>query len=160
MNEQPHANRPSRRAAAAAEQGLYMISVAASLAGMHPQTLRIYEQRRLIAPQRTPKGTRLYSDANVRTLRRIQEMTDEGMNLAGVERVFDVEARLARAHRRIAALERQIEQARAEAAREIERIRRANRAELVVYRPPSTALARSTQIPIKRPISPESEQES
>ncbi|MBJ7459382.1 MAG: MerR family transcriptional regulator, partial [Thermoleophilaceae bacterium] len=65
------------------KQGLYMISVAASLAGVHPQTLRIYEQRRLIQPTRTPKGTRLYSDENVETLRRIQELTDEGMNLAG-----------------------------------------------------------------------------
>lgn len=157
MNEQPHDGGPRR--VGAERQGLYMISVAASLAGMHPQTLRIYEQRRLIAPQRTPKGTRLYSDENVRTLRRIQEMTDEGMNLAGVERVFDIEARLARAQRRIASLERQLEQTRAEALREIERIRRASRAELVVYKPQSTELARPTQIPIQRPTDTDPEQE-
>ena len=81
---------------ASRSQGLYMISVAASLAGVHPQTLRIYEQRHLIQPTRTPKGTRLYSDENVETLRRIQELTDEGMNLAGVQRVFDMEAQIAR----------------------------------------------------------------
>lgn len=141
-----------------------MISVAASLAGMHPQTLRIYEQRRLISPERTPKGTRLYSDENVRTLRRIQELTDEGMNLAGVERVFDVEARLARAQRRIASLERQLEQTRVEMFNEIERIRRSQRAELVLYRPPGTALApirpARTQIPVQRPNPRDAEQEN
>lgn len=117
-------------------EGLYMISVAAELAGVHPQTLRIYEQRQLIQPRRTPKGTRLYSDENVQTLRRIQQLTDEGMNLAGVERVFDMEAQLARMQRRIASLERQLDQVRAEAIAEIERIRRAGRAEIVPYKPP------------------------
>lgn len=131
--------------------GLYMISVAASLAGMHPQTLRIYEQRRLITPRRTPKGTRLYTDENVRALRRIQEFTDEGMNLAGVQRVLDMEARLGRMQRRIASLERQLEQTRAEALAEIERAHRAHRAELVVYRPPVTAVGRPTRIHVKRP---------
>lgn len=125
--------------------GLYMISVAASLAGVHPQTLRIYEQRRLIQPTRTPKGTRLYSDENVETLRRIQELTDEGMNLAGVERVFDMEAQIARMHRRIASLERQLDQTRAEALAEINRIRRANRAEIVRYQPPQPI-----RIPVRR----------
>lgn len=125
--------------------GLYMISVAATLAGMHPQTLRIYEQRKLVQPTRTPKGTRLYSDENVETLRRIQELTDEGMNLAGVERVFAMEAQIARMHRRIASLERQLEQTRAEAIAEIERVRRAGRAEIVRYQPPQPTL-----IPIKR----------
>lgn len=126
-------------------EGLYMISVAASLAGVHPQTLRIYEQRRLIQPTRTPKGTRLYSDENVETLRRIQELTDEGMNLAGVERVFDMEAQIARMHRRIASLERQLERTRAEALAEIDRIRHANRAEIVRYQPPQP-----TRIPVFR----------
>ena len=126
-----------------------MISVAASLAGVHPQTLRIYEQRRLIQPTRTPKGTRLYSDENVETLRRIQELTDEGMNLAGVERVFDMEAQIARMHRRILSLEKQLEQTRAEAIAEIERIRREGRAEIVPYRPPQP-----TRIPVVRPEDP------
>lgn len=137
------------------EQGLYMISVAARLAGMHPQTLRIYEQRRLIEPKRTPKGTRLYSDENVETLRRIQELTDEGMNLAGVERVFDLEAQLARMQRRIISLERQVDQVRAEAIAEIERVRRAGRAELVRYRPPQPV-----RIPIRRPEEPDDEEEA
>ena len=69
-----------------------MISVAAELAGMHPQTLRIYEARGLIKPKRSPKNTRLYSQEDVERLRRIQELTTElGMNLAGVERVFELE---------------------------------------------------------------------
>lgn len=126
--------------------GLYMISVAAELAGVHPQTLRIYEQRRLIQPTRTPKGTRLYSDENVRTLRRIQELTDEGMNLAGVERVFDLEAQLARMQRRVASLERQLDQVRVEALAEIDRVRRAGRAEIVRYQPPQPV-----RISIQRP---------
>lgn len=117
-------------------EGLYMISVAAELAGVHPQTLRIYEQRRLIQPTRTPKGTRLYSDENVERLRRIQELTDEGMNLAGVERVFELEAQIARMQRRVISLERQLEQVRAEAIAEINRIRREGRAEIVRYQPP------------------------
>lgn len=128
------------------KQGLYMISVAASLAGVHPQTLRIYEERHLIQPTRTPKGTRLYSDENVETLRRIQELTEEGMNLAGVQRVFEMDARIARMARRIVSLERQLEQTRAEALVEIDRIRRAGRAEIVRYRPPQP-----TRIPVKRP---------
>ena len=139
----------------AQREGLYMISVAASLAGVHPQTLRIYEQRRLIQPTRTPKGTRLYSDENVETLRRIQELTDEGMNLAGVERVFAMESQIARMHRRIASLERQLEQTRAEALAEIDRIRRANRAEIVRYQPPQP-----TRIPVFRKESDTAESET
>lgn len=134
--------------------GLYMISVAAELAGVHPQTLRVYEQRRLIQPTRTPKGTRLYSDENVQTLRRIQALTDEGMNLAGVERVFDLEGQLARMQRRIASLERQLDQSRAEALAEIERIRRAGRAEIVRYQPPQP-----TRIPIQREANKKKEAE-
>jgi MerR family transcriptional regulator/heat shock protein HspR len=125
--------------------GVYMISVAAELAGVHPQTLRVYEQRRLIEPERTPKGTRLYSDENVETLRRIQDLVAEGMNLAGVERVFDLENQLARMGRRIASLERQLEQTRLAAAEEIARVRREGRAEIVRYRPPQP-----TRIPITR----------
>src|SRR2546426_3945247 len=74
------------------ERGVFMISVAAELAGMHPQTLRIYESRGLIKPQRSPKKTRLYSRRDVERLRRIQELTTEvGLNLAGVERVLELE---------------------------------------------------------------------
>src|SRR6201747_1412337 len=73
------------------EQGVFMISVAAELAEMHPQTLRMYEQRGLIAPKRSPKNTRLYSQRDVERLRRIQEMTAQGLNLVGVETVLALE---------------------------------------------------------------------
>src|ERR1700716_3619286 len=89
------------------DRGVFMISVAAELAEMHPQTLRMYEARGLIEPQRSPKGTRLYSTEDVERLRRIQEMTAElGMNLAGVERVFELEEQLAAMAAKVAALER------------------------------------------------------
>jgi MerR family transcriptional regulator/heat shock protein HspR len=78
------------------DQGVFMISVAAELAEMHPQTLRIYEQRGLIAPKRSPKNTRLYSQRDVERLRRIQQMTAEGLNLAGVEMVLALEGQVQR----------------------------------------------------------------
>ena len=94
------------------EQGVFMISVAAELAEMHPQTLRTYEERGLIAPKRSPKNTRLYSQRDVERLRRIQQMTHEGLNLAGVETVLALEAQVqklradvARLRDRIAELE-------------------------------------------------------
>ena len=76
------------------DQGVFMISVAAELAHMHPQTLRVYEARGLIQPKRSPKNTRLYSQRDVERLRRIQQLTAEGLNLAGVERVLTLERRL------------------------------------------------------------------
>jgi MerR family transcriptional regulator, heat shock protein HspR len=76
------------------DRGVFMISVAAELAHMHPQTLRMYEARGLIQPKRSPKNTRLYSQRDVERLRRIQELTAEGLNLAGVERVLALERRL------------------------------------------------------------------
>jgi MerR family transcriptional regulator/heat shock protein HspR len=76
------------------ERGVFMISVAAELAEMHPQTLRMYEARGLIHPQRSPKNTRLYSQRDVERLRRIQQMTAEGLNLVGVETVLTLEERL------------------------------------------------------------------
>src|SRR6195952_6065403 len=89
------------------DRGVFMISVAAELAEMHPQTLRMYETRGLIEPQRSPKGTRLYSQADVERLRRIQEMTTElGLNLAGVERVLELETKLEHLTRRYSATER------------------------------------------------------
>jgi MerR family transcriptional regulator/heat shock protein HspR len=77
------------------EQGVFMISVAAELAHMHPQTLRMYEARGLIHPKRSPKNTRLFSQRDVALLRRIQQLTAEGLNLAGVEKVLTLERRLA-----------------------------------------------------------------
>jgi MerR family transcriptional regulator/heat shock protein HspR len=129
------------------DRGVFMISVAAELAEMHPQTLRMYEARGLIEPKRSPKGTRLYSQADVERLRRIQEMTsDLGMNLAGVEKVFELEDELDRLQRKVAAMERRAEQLQHEIETreaEIERleeIRRSVRAELVRYEPPGTSL--------------------
>jgi MerR family transcriptional regulator, heat shock protein HspR len=87
------------------EQGVFMISVAAQLAEMHPQTLRIYEQRGLIAPKRSPKNTRLYSQRDVERLRRIQEMTAQGLNLVGVETVLGLEEQVAKLKRRVEELE-------------------------------------------------------
>jgi len=76
------------------DQGVFMISVAAELAHMHPQTLRVYEARGLIQPKRSPKNTRLYSQRDVERLQRIQRLTAEGLNLAGVEKVLTLERRL------------------------------------------------------------------
>ena len=120
---------------------VYMISVAAELAGMHPQTLRIYEQRGLIEPDRSPKGTRRYSQADVERLRRIQALTTElGMNLAGVERVFELEEELEGMRRRMDRMERRAEQMRKEFEEEVARVRRSFRREIVRYQPPEQAL--------------------
>ncbi len=87
------------------EQGVFMISVAAELAEMHPQTLRMYETRGLIAPKRSPKNTRLYSRRDVERLRRIQEMTAQGLNLVGVETVLALEEQVAKLKERVEELE-------------------------------------------------------
>ena len=143
-------------------RGVYMISVAAELAAMHPQTLRIYESRGLITPQRSPKGTRLYSQEDVDRLRRIQELTSElGMNLAGVERVFELEQELERMRRRMERLEREAETTRRKLEQEVDRVRRSFKAELVPYTGPRTramvparahaAGVRRFRVPIERP---------
>ena len=127
-------------------RGVFMISVAAELAEMHPQTLRMYEQRGLIQPQRSPKGTRLYSQEDVERLRRIQEMTTElGLNLAGVERVLALEIELQRAQHRLAQLEQRSAQLRAEMEQEMEVVRRSVRAEIVHVRH-STAMVRASDV--------------
>ena len=141
--EQParRTRRTTTRVEVSADRGVFMISVAAELAEMHPQTLRMYEARGLIEPKRSPKGTRLYSQRDVERLRRIQEMTAElGLNLAGVERVLELEARLERAERRAKAAESEAaawraecEAVRQEAAVEVERARRAAKGELIPY---------------------------
>ena len=117
----------------ATDRGVFMISVAAELANMHPQTLRMYEVRGLIEPRRSPKGTRLYSQEDVEKLRRIQEMTAElGLNLAGVERVLDLERELEGMHERIEELEVEALQSQLRLAEEMEQLRRSFRAELAV----------------------------
>lgn len=103
---------------------VYVISVAAELAGVHPQTLRIYERKGLVEPARTGGGSRRYSDADIAQLRRIQDLTNEGLNLAGVKMVLELEAE-------VAELRRQLEEARVERDRAVEQVRRQYRRDLV-----------------------------
>jgi MerR family transcriptional regulator, heat shock protein HspR len=129
----PRGQRTTTRVTVSSRRGVFMISVAAELAEMHPQTLRMYEARGLIEPKRSPKGTRLYSQEDVERLRRIQEMTAEmGMNLAGVERVFELEEQLEAMTRKVAGLERRAKELKAEVER-LEALRRELRAEIVPY---------------------------
>jgi MerR family transcriptional regulator/heat shock protein HspR len=124
-------------------RGVYMISVAAELAGMHPQTLRIYESRGLITPKRSAGKTRLYSHEDVERLRRIQELTSKlGMNLAGVEKVFELEEELEKMRTRMDRLQAKTTELEQEMADEIERVKRQFRAEIVRYEPPGSALTR------------------
>jgi MerR family transcriptional regulator, heat shock protein HspR len=128
-------------------RGVFMISVAAELADMHPQTLRMYEQRGLIEPKRSPKGTRLYSQEDVERLRRIQEMTTElGLNLAGVERVLELEEQLERATRRMEALEKRSAEMRAEMEAEMQQVRNSLRAEIVPYVDSGTDIVRARDV--------------
>ena len=99
-------------------RAVYVISVAAELAGMHPQTLRIYERKGLVEPERTGGGSRRYSDADIALLSRIQELTNEGLNLAGVKRVLELETQVTELERRLGAAEARTNSAVAEAHRE------------------------------------------
>jgi MerR family transcriptional regulator, heat shock protein HspR len=118
------------------ERPRYMISIAAELVGMHPQTLRIYESKGLIRPRRTPGGTRLYSEADVERLQLIQQLTTElGLNLAGVEHVLRLEDELNKMQRRMQRLEREMRQA-------IDEIHRHYKRELVVWQPPTELVPR------------------
>jgi MerR family transcriptional regulator, heat shock protein HspR len=137
------------------ERGVFMISVAADLAEMHPQTLRMYEARGLITPKRSPKNTRLYSQADVELLRRIQRMTsEEGLNLAGVETVLELEQRLERMRAEIARMRKRAAAMEARMTEELERLRRSIGGELVpygAYEPEKMRPAQgSTRIPIRR----------
>lgn len=105
-------------------QAVYVISVAAELAGVHPQTLRIYERKGLLSPARTGGGSRRYSAADIEDLRRIQQLTSEGINLAGVTRVLELE-------RRIAQLERELHRTKKDAQAAVDAAKRANRRDLV-----------------------------
>ena len=135
---------------------MFMISVAAELAAMHPQTLRMYETRGLITPKRSPKNTRLYSQADVERLRRIQQMTTEdGLNLAGVEAVLEMEQAVERMRGEMARLRRRADQMEKRLLSELERLRSSLGGELVpygAYEPPSMRRRRQrpTKIPIKR----------
>jgi MerR family transcriptional regulator/heat shock protein HspR len=146
--------RTTTRIEVSSDRGVFMISVAAELADMHPQTLRMYEQRGLIEPKRSPKGTRLYSHEDVQRLRRIQQMTAElGLNLAGVEKVLELEAQLERTRKRVAALERRRDELQAEIA-DLEGRREQVRADLVRYeKGTGSALVRAKDVkPFTIPI--------
>ena len=111
-------------AAAKKQRAVYVISVAAELAGLHPQTLRIYERKGLVDPARTGGGSRRYSDEDIAQLRRIQDLTNEGLNLAGVQKVLELEAE-------VADLRRQLAEARESADAAIARTHRQYRRDLV-----------------------------
>jgi MerR family transcriptional regulator/heat shock protein HspR len=118
------------------DRGRYMISVAAELVGMHPQTLRLYETKGLVSPSRTPGGTRLYSEADLERLRLIQRLTTElGLNLAGVEQVLRLEDELRRMRARMDRLERELRE-------EIAAVHRSYKREVVLYQPASPHPAR------------------
>jgi MerR family transcriptional regulator/heat shock protein HspR len=114
----------------------YMISVAAELVGMHPQTLRIYEQKGLVRPKRTAGNTRLYSDSDVERLRMIQQLTSEvGLNLVGVARVLHMEDELQRMRKRLERMEKEMRRA-------LEDVHRSYRRDLVLYQPPKPPVSR------------------
>ena len=117
----------------------YMISVAADLVGMHPQTLRIYEAKGLVRPKRTAGNTRLYSESDLERLRLVQRLTTEvGLNLAGVEHVLRLEDQLQRMHRRFEKLEREMRD-------RIEEVHKQYRRDLVLYQPPVHPVSRRKQ---------------
>jgi MerR family transcriptional regulator/heat shock protein HspR len=113
MSTRPDSREPTR--------AVYVISVAAELAGVHPQTLRIYERKGLVDPARTIGGSRRYSDADIELLRRIQELTNEGLNLAGVQRVLDLEAEVIRLRAELVRVRKQAVEAVADAHRQHKR---------------------------------------
>jgi MerR family transcriptional regulator/heat shock protein HspR len=125
------------------DHAVYVISVAAELAGVHPQTLRIYERKGLVQPARTRGNTRRYSENDIGRLREIQELTqDQGLNLAGAALVMDLRERLQRARKRISTLEAQLEDTRREAADAVRAAHESHRRELVLYNPPAKPVRR------------------
>jgi MerR family transcriptional regulator/heat shock protein HspR len=127
--------------------GIYLIGIVAELAGMHPQTLRLYERRGLIRPSRSAGRTRRYSDADLARLRRIQALSEAGLNIAGIERVLDLEQQLAEAERQVADLSARLEAERTEHREELRRAYRGTRAEIVLVTRGETAL-----VPLQRPV--------
>lgn len=116
------------------ERGVFMISVAAELAEMHPQTLRMYESKGLITPKRSPKNTRLYSQRDVERLRRIQEMTAQrGLNLAGVETVLELEEKLEQMRTELQRMRDRTAEMEQRMTEEVEDAKRSLRAEIVPY---------------------------
>ena len=123
--DRPGPSAPQRRA-------VFVISVAAELAGMHPQTLRIYERKGLIDPYRTPGGTRRYSQDDIDRLALIQEMTDQGLNLAGVLKVMELQRQITHLEGKVEALREELDRTREAAAREARDIHQSYRHELML----------------------------
>jgi MerR family transcriptional regulator/heat shock protein HspR len=113
------------------QRALYIISVAAELAGVHPQTLRIYERKGLIEPSRTEGRSRRYSDRDIALLQRIQELTNEGVSLAGVRKILELEADLEEEQARVAALEEALARARQDLETAVRDVHRSYRRDLV-----------------------------
>jgi MerR family transcriptional regulator/heat shock protein HspR len=119
---------------ASKKRAVYVISVAAELAGVHPQTLRIYERRGLINPYRTPGGTRRYSQEDIERLELIQELTDQGLNLEGVRRVLDLRERISRLEEDLASIKSALNDAVEEADRQIAEVHKSYRRDIVLRR--------------------------
>jgi MerR family transcriptional regulator/heat shock protein HspR len=126
------------------DRAVFVISVAAELAGVHPQTLRIYERKGLLRPKRTSANSRRYSERDIERLREIQDLTAQGVNLAGVRRIMELEEKVEVLSDQIAQLQEYIKTLRVEHRSEVERVRRANRRDLVPY---STAMVLYRQPP-------------
>jgi MerR family transcriptional regulator/heat shock protein HspR len=153
MADRPRKRQGEREQRIDEERGVFMISVAAELAEMHPQTLRMYETRGLITPKRSPKNTRLYSQSDVERLRRIQQMTGEdGLNLAGVETVLELERRLERMRLEMARMRKRTAEMENRLTEELKRLRKSIGGELVPYGAyePKNMAQGSTRIPIRR----------
>lgn len=121
-----------RRESARKDQPVYMIGVAAELAGVHPQTLRIYERKKLVEPSRTPGGTRMYSEADIERLKLIQHLTqEEGINLAGVVRIIELEIEKEKLEAQLAEAKAAASRAERRLAKEISELRRSMRADIV-----------------------------
>ena len=114
------------------DEAVYIISVAAELAGIHPQTLRIYERRGLLNPYRTPGGTRRYSEKDLDRLKAIQALTQAGINLEGVKRVMALQAKIERLEGKVEALQEELERTRSEAIRAVEAAHQSHRREIVL----------------------------
>jgi MerR family transcriptional regulator, heat shock protein HspR len=124
-------------------RAVYVISVAAELAGMHPQTLRIYERRGLIEPSRTPGGSRRYSPADIQRLQQIQQLTNDGVSLMGVVHVLQLQDELARTRAEVERLNQELDAVRREAQRAVDQVHRQYRRDLVPVSRPAVHLQRS-----------------
>lgn len=131
MDRMDRTEHVDRRSDGTDDRGVYIISVAAELVGVHPQTLRIYERKGLLSPSRTSGNTRRYSERDIRRLRTIQRLTQEGVSLAGVQMILEMENRLDELQQRVRETRAEAERSRRRAMEEVERLRRETRADLV-----------------------------